>query len=268
MTKLTMQEETKKQETFAIDIKNVSKTFVRSKSLSEFIKHPFKLTEVTADNHVNLQVRYGELYGIMGENGAGKTTLIKMISTILTPDSGKIFVNTFDVMKEPEQIRYSIGLVYGDERTFFWSLTGRQNLNFFAALHNVPRKQIKKHVDNLLEIVGLKKMADTRIDTYSTGMKHLLAIARGLLGNPQILILDEPTSAVDPIGAEMILDMIRFLVDHEGKTVLWITHDLTGASRICDTVSVMDKGEIVHTVTDVRGKGIDLMVILKKYLTQ
>ncbi len=261
-------EETTKPEVFAIDIQDVSKKFVRSKSLSEFIKHPFKVTEVTADNHVSLQVKYGEVYGILGANGAGKTTLVKMISTIMTPDSGKILVNTFDVMKEPEQIRYSVGLVYGDERTFFWSLTGRQNLRFFAALHNVPKKQIDDHVNSLLEIVGIKAMADARIDTYSTGTKHLLAIARGLLGNPQILILDEPTSGVDPIGAEMILDMIRYLVDHEGKTVLWITHDLTGASRICDTVSVMDKGEIVHTVQNVRGKEIDLMSVLKQYLYQ
>jgi ABC-2 type transport system ATP-binding protein len=260
--------EAEKQEYRAINIKNVSKTFVKVRSLGEFIKNPFKLTKINAVKKVSLEVKYNELYGIIGANGAGKTTLVKMISTILIPDSGIIYVNTFDNKKEAEQVRYSIGLVYGDERTFFWSLTGRQNLNFFAALHNVPRKEIGAHVDDLLGIVGLRGMADFRIDTYSTGMKHLLAIARGLLGNPQILILDEPTSGVDPVETETILNMIRYLVDREGKTVLWITHDLTSASRICDTVSVMDKGEIVHTINDVRKKKIDLMQVLKKYLTQ
>ncbi len=251
---------------YAIEIKNVSKNFIKSKNLGDFLKHPFKSEKIHAVKKLSLSIKKGELFGIIGLNGAGKTTLLKMISTILTPDSGRISVDNFDVVKDSADVRRTIGLVYGDERTFYWSLTGKQNLRFFASLHHIPRDKKYWHVEDILHLVGLGQWEDTRIDSYSTGMKHLLALARGLLGNPQILLLDEPTSGVDPIGTENILEMIRQLAD-SGKTVLWITHDLVGATKVCDRVALMDRGEVKVVVDDVRLKKIDLEPIFKKHMS-
>ncbi len=257
--------EIEKKAEFAIEINNVSKSFIKDKSLSQFFKNPIKQTTVQALNNINLKIRKGVLYGLLGPNGAGKTTCIKILSTLVLPDLGHAFLNGYDVVKNSAKAKLSLGLSYGEERSFYWRLTGKQNLSFFASLYsNVPEEQIATYIDFLLDVVGLKEKADFRVDSYSTGMKHRLAIARSLVGDPDIILMDEPTLGVDPVGREMIQDFIRKLVDVGGKTVLLVTNDLNEAEKVCDTVAIMSKGEIKEVVENVRRDKIDLLPIYKR----
>ncbi len=255
------------EEKYEIETKNLSKSFVKEKSLMQFIKNPIRQTQVQALKDVNLKVKFGKLYGLLGPNGAGKTTLVKILSTLVLPDSGSAHIRGFNVVKDASKVKLITGLSYGEERSFYWRLTGRQNLTFFSSLYdNVPKQNLETYIDFLLDIVNLKEKADFRVDSYSTGMKHRLAIARSLVGDPEILLMDEPTLGVDPIGREMIQDFVRELVDKGGKTVLLVTNDLKEAERICDTVAIMNKGEIREIVEDVRKNNTDLFPIYKRII--
>ncbi len=257
--------EIENQAEFAIETVNLCKSFTKDKSLSQFIRNPIKQTKVQALNNICLKIKKGQLYGLLGPNGAGKTTCIKILSTLILPDSGRAFLNSYDVVKNSAKAKLSLGLSYGEERSFYWRLSGRQNLAFFASLYsNVPEEQIDTYIDFLLDVVGLKEKADYRVDSYSTGMKHRLAIARSLVGDPDIILMDEPTLGVDPVGREMIQDFIRKLVDDGGKTVLLVTNDLNEAEKVCDTVAIMSKGEIKEIIENVRRDKIDLLPIYKK----
>lgn len=250
---------------YAIETKNLSKYFFKEKGLLEVFKNSFKTTKIPALNGINLKVKYGELYGLLGPNGAGKTTLLKILSSLIIQDSGSAFVNGIDVAKESDLVKYSIGLVYGEERSFYWRLTGRQNLEFYASLYNIPPQKIKEQVDYLFEIVGLKDKADFRFDGYSTGMKHRLALARGLIGNPRILLMDEPTLGIDPMGTEKLQEFIRRLVDQEGKTVILVTHDLNEVVKICDTAAILHKGKLEAEIPNVKQNKPDLLKLFKEY---
>ena len=243
---------------YAIETKDIIKYFYKERSLSEALRHPFsRKARITALNNLNLRVKYGEIYGLLGPNGAGKTTLLKILSTIMIPDSGKAFIDGIDVLKEPERAKFSIGLVYGEERSFFWRLTGKQNLNFYASLYNMPAKDIAKEVEYVLHLVGLKNEANYRIEDYSTGMRHRLAIARGLLVNPKILLMDEPTLGVDLVGREMLQHLIKNIVKETGTTVLLITHDLEEAENLCDRIGIIHKGRIVTEIEDIKNKDLN-----------
>ncbi len=252
-------------ESYEIETRNISKSFIKEKSLVQFIKNPVKNTRVSALKDINLKIKFGQLYGLLGPNGAGKTTLVKILSTLTLPDSGQAFIRGNNVVKDQAKVKLLIGLSYGEERSFYWRLTGRQNLAFFSALYDsVPRRNLDAYMNFLFDIVNLREKADFRVDSYSTGMKHRLAIARSLVGDPEILLMDEPTLGVDPIGRELIQDFVRELVDKGGKTVLLVTNDLKEAERICDTVAIMNKGEIKEIVENVRLNKVDLLPIYKR----
>ncbi len=254
-------------EKYEIETRNISKSFIKEKSLIQFLKNPIKETKIQALKDVNLKVKFGQLYGLLGPNGAGKTTLVKILSTLVLPDAGKAYVRENDVEKSSSKTKLLVGLSYGEERSFYWRLTGRQNLKFFSSLYdNVPKKNLESYIQFLIDIVDLKEKADFRVDSYSTGMKHRLAIARSLVGDPEILLMDEPTLGVDPIGRETIQDFVRELVDKGGKTVLLVTNDLKEAERICDTVAIMNKGQIIEVVENVRKDKIDLLPIYKRII--
>ena len=230
---------------YAIEIYNLKKNFVKDKRFSEFLFNPFKKEVITALDDVSLKVNKGEICGLLGPNGAGKTTLIKILATLIIPDSGKAYVNGHEIIKEENHVKDSIGLVHNDERSFFWRLTGRQNLEFFASLYRLKGKEAKTEANRVLEIVGLIDKADIRFDSYSTGMKRRMGIARGLLTNPDILLVDEPTSGVDPLSAIRIRRFLKEeLVNKMKKTILLATHDLQEAQSICDKIVIIHKGKI------------------------
>ena len=221
----------------AINAKDLTKHFFHRRGI-------FGRRCLTAVNNVTLSVRKGEAFGLLGPNGAGKTTLIKMLTTLITPSKGELFVNGYG-LREEKKIKGSISLIYPGERSFYHRLTGRQNLEFFAALHGIHPSPARVKIGGLLKTVGLSNDADVWFEKYSSGMKQRLAVARGLLNDPEIIFMDEPTKGLDPIEARRFRRFVReFLSGEKRKTVFLATHQLDEAEDICDRVAVMDSGEI------------------------
>lgn len=228
-----------------IETCKLTKTFVVSRGLSDLIRRRPSAGEITPLNGVDLLVRQGEVFGILGPNGAGKTTLIKILCTLILPTGGEAYVNGYDIVKESGKVRESIGLVTTDERSFYWRLTGKQNLEFFASLHNIYSDDARKMAEDLLDVVDLKDHADERFLNYSAGMKQRMAIARGLLNDPAVIFMDEPTRSLDPGAAQSLRDFIKKeIVRERGKTIFISTHNLDEAEYLCDKVAIFDDGKI------------------------
>jgi ABC-2 type transport system ATP-binding protein len=203
-----------------------------------------------AVNDVNLNVEKGTVYGFLGPNGAGKTTLIKILCTLLIPTSGRATINGMDLWRDAARIRASVGLVNGDERSFYWRLSGRENLEFFAALYNLQPKHARLHVAELLDLVGLTPDADRAFQNYSAGMKQRLAIARSLLNDPEVLFLDEPTKNLDPLAMAKLHAFLRDeLVSRLHKTIWLTTQRLDEAERLCNRIAFMRQGKILAVGT-------------------
>ncbi|MDD5289344.1 MAG: ABC transporter ATP-binding protein, partial [Dehalococcoidales bacterium] len=198
---------------------------------------------VTAVDDVSLDVEEGEFFGLLGANGAGKTTLIKMLCCLVLPNSGKAEILGHDILKKESEVKKLVGLVSSEERSFYWRLTGRENLEFFAALYHMSKQQGNKRIDELLEMLGLSEKADIRFQNYSTGMRQKLAIARGLLSEPRVLFVDEPTRSLDPISAQAVRKFFKRIAG-EGKTVVLATHNLNEAEQLCNRVAIMTKGQV------------------------
>jgi ABC-2 type transport system ATP-binding protein len=241
----------------AIQVDQLTKRFPRPKGYRDLLLHPFHQGYITALRGINLQVEHGELFGLLGPNGAGKTTLIKILATLVWATSGQAWVNGHDVKRDGMRVRQSIGYVMSDERSFYWRLTGRQNLNFFAMLNNLSAEQAQRRVDETLSLVGLSDQADVNFQSYSTGMRHRLAIARALLTQPDIMFLDEPTRSLDPGTAHTLRQFIRRdLVEEHGKTVLLATHNLGEAEALCDRLAIIDHGQVrvCGTLAEIRAR--------------
>jgi ABC-2 type transport system ATP-binding protein len=203
---------------------------------------------VDAINGVSFEVERGELFGLLGPNGAGKTTMIKVLTTLLLPTTGSARVLGFDVRREARHVRGRIGYVFGGDRGLYDRLSGLDNLRYFADLYRVPPRTRRARIDSLLELVELKGRERERVETYSRGMKQRLHIARGLLHDPEILFLDEPTIGLDPLGARELRETIAGL--HEsGKTILLTTHYMYEADALCQRIAVIANGSFVKTGT-------------------
>ncbi len=230
---------------YAIETINLTKRFPQLKGYREFIMHPLRRKEITALEKINIQVRKGELFGLLGPNGAGKTTLIKILSTLVLPTEGSAFVSGYDVTKDGKQIRMTIGYVISEERSFYWRLTGRQNLRFFAKLNNLPARQAEQRIGEVVELTGMEDYVDKVFQDYSTGMKQKLAVARGMLTDPQILLLDEPTRSLDPVTTHNLRRFIKeVIVSREKKTVLIATNNMQEAEELCDRIAIIEKGKV------------------------
>ena len=194
---------------------------------------------------INLDIHKAELFCLIGSNGAGKTTLIKILCNLILPTSGSIFINGYNLLSEPDKARASIGLVTGDERSFYWRLTGRQNLEFFAALYNLSHRMIKKRTQELFGLLAIEE-PDKVFQEYASGVKQRLSIARALLNNPEVLFMDELTKSLDPKSAEDLRLFIKnTLVKNDGKTVFFSTHQLYEVEKLAGRVAFMSKGKIV-----------------------
>src|SRR3954466_15564016 len=203
-----------------------------------------RVKEIEAVKGVSFEIEKGELFGLLGPNGAGKTTTIKMLITLLIPTSGTATVLGHDVVKDPREVRKRIGYVFGGERGVYERLSGYDNLRYFAELYGVPPKTQKPRIEELLELVGLKGREHERTEGYSRGMKQRLHVARGLLHDPEVVFLDEPTIGLDPVGARELRATIGTLTE-AGKTILLTTHYMFEADALCDRIAVISKGEIV-----------------------
>ncbi|MEA3254863.1 MAG: ATP-binding cassette domain-containing protein [Candidatus Altiarchaeota archaeon] len=197
--------------------------------------------DIKAVDNVSLKIRRGEVFGLLGPNGAGKTTLIHMLCTILKPTSGTALVNGFDVIKEPDRIRKSIGIVFQDPSTDD-ELTAYENMEFHAMIYGVP--VVRESILELLRMVELDDRADSFVKTFSGGMRRRLEIARGLLHHPEVLFLDEPTLGLDTQTRHKIWGYIREIADEKEMTIILTTHYMEEADNICDRIAIIDEGRI------------------------
>ncbi len=200
--------------------------------------------DLTAVKGLDLSVRQGEIFGLLGPNGAGKTTTISMLATLLEPTSGSAGVNGFDIARQSLKVRQSIGIVFQDPSSDD-ILTGYENLYLHAIMYGVPRAERGARIEEVLRLVGLKERAGDIVRTYSGGMRRRLELGRGLLHEPQVLFLDEPTLGLDPQTREHIWDYIESIVKGQQVTIILTTHYMEEAERLCDRVAIIDHGEIV-----------------------
>jgi ABC-2 type transport system ATP-binding protein len=197
-----------------------------------------------AVDEVTLQVPSGIVFGLLGPNGAGKTTTVRVLATLLAPTSGSARVLGFDVLRAAPRVRERIGLILGGDRGVYWRLTGKENLIYFGALNGIGPREAGRRADELLDRVGLGPRRDTRVEQYSRGMKQRLHIARGLLTDPEVIFMDEPTIGLDPMAARELRQLVPELA-REGKTVLLTTHYMAEADMLCDQIAIIDRGKIV-----------------------
>jgi len=207
---------------------------------------------VEAVRGISFDVRPGELFGLLGPNGAGKTTTIKMLITLLLPTSGTARVMGFDVVRDTTAVRRRIGYVFGGDRGLYDRVSGVDNLRYFAELYGVEPSEQKHRIAELLDLVGLTGREHEKVEGYSRGMRQRLHIARGLLHDPEVIFMDEPSIGLDPVGARELRQTVRSLVD-SGKTVLLTTHYMFEADALCDRIAVINAGRIVAL-----GTGADL----------
>jgi len=230
--------------TYAIETQELTKRFVLDRGFLDVIRNTGKRDVLTTLDGVNIRVREGEVLGLLGPNGAGKSTLIKILCTLILPSEGNAYVNGYDVVKEGQKARSSLGFVTTDERSFYWRLSGRENLQFFATLHNLPQTQVKARVEELLDVVNLKHRADEPFLNYSAGMKQRLKLAQALVHDPKLIFLDEPTTNLDPHGRREILELIKDISSSKDIQVLISSHILTDIETICSQVVILNKGKI------------------------
>ena len=200
--------------------------------------------DLVAVDGLDLEVRAGEIFGLLGQNGAGKTTTILMLLGLTEPSGGEARVVGLDPARNPLEVKRRVGYM-PDSVGFYTDLTGRENLRYTARLNRILAADAETTIDEVLEQVGLTERADDLVDTYSRGMLQRLGIADALVKDPDILILDEPTTAIDPLGVVEILDLIRNLADERGLAVLLSSHLLDQAQSICDRVGIFHRGRLV-----------------------
>ena len=241
----------------AIVVQDLRRTYKTTKGI--FRK---KRETVEAVRGISFDVDYGELFGLVGPNGAGKTTTIKMLTTLLTPTSGSATVLGYDVTRRVMDIRRRIGIIFGGERGLYYRVSGRENLRYFADLYGVSLSIRETRIKELLELVGLTDRADDRVESYSRGMKQRLHIAKGLVNDPKLVFMDEPTIGLDPEAARDCRRMIRDLVQ-AGKTVLLTTHYMFEADELCRRIGVINHGRIIalDTPSDLKRYVKDITVI-------
>jgi ABC-2 type transport system ATP-binding protein len=218
----------------AIDVKGISKRF----------------PALLAVDNVSFTVNTGEIFGLLGPNGAGKSTLIRMLTTLVPPTSGTAVVAGYDIIRDPNAVRCNIGVI-PQNMTSDPELTCAENIGIHARLFGITGVQRRKRTEELLAAVGLSDRANAMAATLSGGMRRRLEIARGMVHNPQILFLDEPTTGLDPVSRISVWEMITHLRAQEGRTLFLTTHYMDEADRLCDRLAIVDKGKVVAMDTPV-----------------
>jgi len=223
----------------AVEVSGLKRVYAATRGLFGRSGRP-----IVALDGVDFTIARGEVFGLLGPNGAGKTTTVKVLATLLTPTAGTARVLGFDVVRQTARVRPLINFVFGGERSLYWRLSAWDNLQFFADLYRVPRRVQKRLLPDLLELVGLSDRARDRVETFSKGMKQRLNIARGLVNDPEVLFLDEPTLGLDPVASQDLRSLVSSLRDAQ-KAVLLTTHYMFEAEQLCDRVAIIDRGRII-----------------------
>ncbi|MBI4788032.1 MAG: ABC transporter ATP-binding protein [Chloroflexi bacterium] len=224
-----------------IKVRGLGKTY-QSKERANLFRS--KVKNIEALKQVDLDIFPGEAFGLLGPNGAGKTTLIKCLTTLLLPTSGTAYINCYQLERDENAIRASIGCMLMGERGLYWKLTGRENLDFFGALYRIPPDARKKQADRIIELLNLGEIIDRAVETLSSGQKMKLAFGKALINDAPILILDEPTNTLDLPNARELRAIVHDL-NRQGRTVVYTTHLMSEAEELCDRVAIIDRGEII-----------------------
>ena len=253
----------------AIAVQNLTKTFPAPKNLKTLLQHPFRPNGIEVLRNISLEVSTGWVLGLLGPNGAGKTVLLEILSTLLLPTSGRAWVCGYEVAGEAAQVRKVVGYCPSASQSFYPRLTGVGNLEFFAVLNGFRPREARERIGAVLDLVDMDGVSNAPFQCYSEGMKQRLSLARALLTDPPVLLLDEPTKSLDPLLQEQVRRFLRrILVEKLGKTLLLVTHSLAEAEEVCDRLAIMHRGKIVSVGTpeEVRGVfgGGDLAAALER----
>jgi ABC-2 type transport system ATP-binding protein len=224
------------EQPYAVELENLTKIYPRRRAADG--------TPIPSVDNVSLRIATGQVYGLLGPNGAGKSTTVRMIATLLEPTSGHVRVCGLDTRADQRGVRRILGVALGGERSVYWKLTARQNLEYFAALHGQSRRRSKAHINDVLAQMDLADRADEHIERFSAGMRQRLVIARALLNQPSVLLLDEPASGLDPRAAQTLHEHILTL-KKAGHTILLTTHDMAEADSLSDRLGIIDHGTLV-----------------------
>lgn len=244
-----------------VEVRELRKEYASGRGFSE------GASRTVAVDRLSFDVAAGEVFSLLGPNGAGKTTTVKMLCTLIAPTSGEARVGGHSVVEDPMGVRRSIGVMLAGERTTYWKLTGRENLEYFAALYHIKPKEAKGRIDSLLKLVALADHAKTPVENYSTGMKIRLSFAKSLVNDAPVLLLDEPTMSLDPQSARLVRSAITDLRDR-GKAILLTTHNLEEADQLSDRTAIIDHGKAIAegppaTLKRSYGQGVLIRVRVK-----
>ena len=215
-----------------IEVNNLSKSFKDLKAVDD----------------ISFSINKGEIFAFLGPNGAGKSTTIKMLITILKPNAGRIMVNGYNVLREQNEVRKSIGVVFQDESVDD-ELTAYENMEYHAVLYGMSKSDRKEKIESMLEYVGLLERKNALVKTFSGGMKRRLEIARGLLHGPEVLFLDEPTLGLDVQTRAFLWNYVRKLNKERNTTVFFTTHNIDEAEKTAEKICIIDKGKIIASGT-------------------
>jgi len=228
-----------------ITVQGLVKRYPRSTDFLHFLRRPTARESVTALDGVDLELERGRVYGLVGRNGAGKTTLLKVLAGLVLPSAGRAEVCGIEVAGHPRALRAKVGLVVADERSFFWRISARENLRFFASLQHLRGSARRRAVDGTLERVGLAALGDVAFRELSTGQRQRLAIARGMLIDPEVLLMDEATRSLDPEGAREVRAFVREVArERPERLVVYSTHVLSEVEDLCDEAIALRAGRV------------------------
>jgi len=200
--------------------------------------------KVRAVDRLSFTINKGEIFGLLGENGAGKTTTLRMLATMLKPTSGTAIISGLDITKEPEKVRRKIGILFGSESGLYARLTARENIEYFATLHDMKKDEIKKRIDELVERFQMQEFIDKPAGKFSKGMKQKVCFVRSIIHDPDVMLFDEPTNSLDVTSAKEVQDFIR-LCKQEGRTIIFSSHTMSEVEKLCDRVAIIHKGKLV-----------------------
>jgi ABC-2 type transport system ATP-binding protein len=234
----------------SVVLHGLSKRFPVRRGWMEMLRHPRRVSYAPVLQNVSAEVYEGEFFGLLGPNGAGKTTLFKILATLVLPDAGTATIGGFDIIQDAPQVRRVLAPVIADERSLYWRLSARENLELYGVLQGLDRSASRARADELLRVVGLDDTGIKLVASFSSGMKQRLLIARALIGGPRVLLLDEPTRSLDPISARAFRAFLREEISGRQRcTVLLATHNTEEALELCDRVAVLDHGRLLATGT-------------------
>ncbi len=229
-----------------VSVRALTKRFRVRRSWREVARHPLTRALQTSVDAVTFDVQAGEFFGLLGPNGAGKTTLLKVLATFILPDEGEVRIDGYDVRREPDAVRARVAPVIANERSLYWRLTARENLELFAHLWRVPSNEVPQRIAEALDVVGLTDTRRKMVGQFSSGMLQRLLIARALLPQPRVLLLDEPTRSLDPVSAREFRRFLREeLTSRRNCAVIIATHNADEALELCTRVGVMNAGKLL-----------------------